>query len=489
MPTVETPESVCHFGIARCDITPPVGIYHRMWGAAAHDRSTGVHRPLTASAMVFGPVQGGAEQVLLALDHCILWAPEHSALETAVCNGSGVAADDLVITFSHTHAAGLMGLERVGLPGGELIAPYLAELGRRLAGLVTEARRTAGPAVLSYAAGRCSLAAHRDFWDAVAGEWVCGFNPEAPTDDTALAVRITDDSGRTVATVVNYACHPTTLGWQNTLISPDFPGAMREVVEQATGAPCVFLQGASGDLGPRDGFVADVAVADRNGRQLGYAALSALESLPPPYTRFRYAGSVVSGTKLGQWEHVSLSSKDMVEKRCWSRRRRSVDLAYRAGSMPVAEAHAALARWREEHEDAQRRGDPGRAQTSRAMAEQMERRIVRTAALPPGDAYPFAVTTWRLGNAFWVAAESELYFAFQQKLREALPNNPIVVITLAGGCRASYLPTRETYGKGIYQEAIAVLDAGSLERLTTEVQAELRRLAASPESSTLRGAE
>ena len=44
----------------------------------------------------------------------------------------------------------------------------------------------------------------------------------------------------------------------------------------------MFLQGASGDTGPRDGFVGDTEVADRNGRQLGYAALSALESIPTP---------------------------------------------------------------------------------------------------------------------------------------------------------------------------------------------------------------
>jgi hypothetical protein len=435
-----------------------------------------------ASAMVFGPLEGGAEQVLLALDHCVLWAREQSALEAAVRDGSGVAANDLLITYSHTHAAGLMGLERVGLPGGELIAPYLDELGRRLTGLVTQARQASGPAVLSYAAGRCSLAAHRDFWDAAAGEWVCGFNPEGPADDTVLAVRITDEAGRMAATVVNYACHPTTLGWQNTLLSPDFPGALREVVEQATGAPCVFLQGASGDLGPREGFVADVAVADRNGRQLGYAALSAVESLPPPCTRFRYAGPVVSGTKLGQWEHVPLSSEEMAKKRCWSRRRLSVDLGYRSGIVPAAEARAALGRWQEENEAAHRCGDQERARTSRAMAEQMERWIVRTAELPPGNTYPFAVTAWRLGDAFWVAVESEPYFAFQQKLREAFPDNPIMVITLAGGCRASYLPTRETYGKGIYQETIALLDAGSLERLTNEVRVELHRLAMEPET-------
>src|SRR5262249_37493223 len=148
---------------------------------------------------------------------------------------------------------------------------------------------------------RCRLAANRDYRDESSGQYVCGFNPSGPADDTVLVARAADEAGRTVATFVNYACHPTTLAWQNSLISPDYVGAMREVVEQAAGAPCVFLQGASGDLGPREGFVGDVAQADRNGRQLGYAALAALEGLPPPATRFRYAGPVVSGATLGTW--------------------------------------------------------------------------------------------------------------------------------------------------------------------------------------------
>ena len=70
---------------------------------------------------------------------------------------------------------------------------------------------------------------------------------------------------------------------------------MRELVEDATGKPCVFLQGASGDLGPREGYVGDSAVADRNGRQLGHAVLATLESMPPPGTRYCYRGPLVSG--------------------------------------------------------------------------------------------------------------------------------------------------------------------------------------------------
>ena len=71
--------------------------------------------------------------------------------------------------------------------------------------------------------------------------------------------RVTADAdGRVVGTIVNYACHPTTLAWENTLISPDYIGAMRETVESHTGgAPCVFLQGASGELGPAHQYVGD----------------------------------------------------------------------------------------------------------------------------------------------------------------------------------------------------------------------------------------
>ena len=48
---VDTPQTRCQVGVARGDITPPVGIYHRMWGAAVHDKATGVHRPLLATLL------------------------------------------------------------------------------------------------------------------------------------------------------------------------------------------------------------------------------------------------------------------------------------------------------------------------------------------------------------------------------------------------------------------------------------------------------
>ncbi|MGH7127631.1 MAG: neutral/alkaline non-lysosomal ceramidase N-terminal domain-containing protein, partial [Planctomycetaceae bacterium] len=290
MNSVETPQSRCRFGIAVGDITPPVGMYHRMWGAARHDRSTGIHRPLRATAAVFRALTASAgpetEQVLVALDHCILGPAELERIVRAITAENEIVAEQIAVVCAHTHAAGLLSLDRADLPGGELISDYLDRLSQTVAELVATARHDCQPATIVYGVGRCDLAAYRDYWDDAHGRYVCGYDPAGTADDTVLVAKVQGEDGRTLATVVNYACHPTTLAWDNTLISPDYPGAMREAVEAATGASCLFLQGASGELGPREGFTGDVKIADRNGRQLGHAALSALTALPPPRTRY-----------------------------------------------------------------------------------------------------------------------------------------------------------------------------------------------------------
>jgi hypothetical protein len=473
MLSVRTPQGTCRFGLARCDVTPPADIYHRMWGAATHDRATGVHRPLTATALVFqapgGDATPDAEQVLVALDHCLLGATEMSALTRTVCGRTGLGAEQLTVAFSHTHSAGLMGLERASLPGGDRIAPYLEDLAGRVAGIVREARASVGPVTIQYGTGRCGLAAHRDLWDEASKQFVCGFNPAGPADDTVLVAHVTDAAGRAVANVVNYACHPTTLAWQNTLISPDYPGALREVVEGATGAPCVFLQGASGDLGPREGYVGDPAVADRNGRQLGYAALAALEALPPPGTRFVYTGPVVSGATLGTWTHLPVEPEEACRQARWRCRRWAVELPYRPDLPTAKQARAERDCQQAEEEAARASGDAARARDCRALAERWTRWLTRLADLPPGPTFPLPATLWRTGDAFWLALEGEHYQQLQQALRERFAGVPIVVLTLANGSRPAYLPPADAYGKGIYQESIALLAPGCLERVIEEV--------------------
>ncbi len=385
--------------MARRDITPPVGIYHRMWGAATHDRSTGVHRPLLATALALAPADEGQQaasgslestnaEVLVSIDHCLLWGEDLDALRRDVCRLATVEPRRLHVTFSHTHAAGLMDRTRADLPGGDLIGPYLDQLAQRVAQAVREALDALAPVQIVYGEGRCALAANRDFWDRTSGQFVCGFNPAGPCDDTLTVARITDEQSRCLGTIVNYACHPTTLAWDNSLISPDFVGATRELVEEAAGGLCLFLQGASGDLGPRRGFVGDTATADRNGRELGYAALAALEALPRPGLRYEYAGPVISGATIGVWHDVPFSSDERCQKQRWRAERFEVELDYRADLPTRDETDASRTQLLADETAALARGDVEAARRARAEAERMTRQLARLRGLPPGNRLP-----------------------------------------------------------------------------------------------------
>ncbi len=466
-------------GVARCDITPSAGIYHRMWGAATHEVSTGIHRPLTATVITMASrddSQFGSPSVAVAIDHCLLWTAEMRTLVDYIAQHSGVSAESIVIYFSHTHGAGLMGLERKELPGGEMIAPYLDQLAVKISDLVRQSIQSARPAIINYGVGRCSLATNRDYWDSEKLSFVCGFNPEGTADDTVIVGRVSDESGKILATIVNYACHPTTLAWDNTQISPDYIGAMREVVEHSTAAPCFFIQGASGDIGPREGFVGDLAVADRNGRQLGYAALSAFEALPPAKTRFVYAGPVVSGATIGTWSYETVPGDAIVGLSSFVTTVCRVELPLRPDLPKRAELLAEQSHWQQEFELAGAAGDAVAMRDARAMIERATRRLIRVAHLPETSTITYKVPLCKMGDAIWVSLNGEHYNILQTELRRRFPNHTLIIGTIANGSDVWYLPDAESFGKGLYQEEASILSQGSLEKLIAALDNAIRQL-------------
>src|ERR1700732_2774865 len=100
-----TPQSLCRASVAQIDITPPVGIYHRMWGAAVHDRATGVHRPLLATLLYLRDEASDAAQLIIAVDHCIIDGAEMAHLRAAVGKATSLDPGQVHINLSHTHGS------------------------------------------------------------------------------------------------------------------------------------------------------------------------------------------------------------------------------------------------------------------------------------------------------------------------------------------------------------------------------------------------
>jgi hypothetical protein len=442
--SLKHPEFSGSIGVARMDITPPVGIYSRTWGSAKHDMAEGVHRPLLGSCLVLQDPGHSSELVFFALDTIVLDSTEIANIRATLCKQLGIRPDQLIVHPSHSHSTPWLLRSRKDRPGGHLIAPYLDALPSVMLELARQARANAGPAILSWAYGRCGLAYNRDAVDPASGRDICGLNLSVKADDTVLVGRITDQAGAVKATIVNYACHPVSLGGGNRLMSPDYIGAMREVVERDTGgAPCLFLHGASGDLTPRRSYESVAEAADQNGRELGYAALSVLSGMFPPGQQLQYQGVEESGTPLGIWR---LTPKPGLNMRLLSH---MVETRLPLMELPSREEiKAQLSR-----------------ATERFAIERLERSLARRELVGDGKDYGFFFTVWKLGDAYLVSTPAESYSQFQVDLRGKFPDTTVAVLNATDGS-TSYLPLPSAFKTDVYQARIAIYGPDSLARVT-----------------------
>jgi len=441
-------------GVAREDITPPIGIYARSWGAATHDVAEGIHRPLTATALT---LKGdGAPIALVAVD--LGWwkaVDDERHVRDAVLKALDLDPARLMINMSHTHAGPATCREDRDKPGGALIAPYLDQVRDAVVRAVRRALESAAPGVLTWTTGRCDLAVNRDLPDPDRDRFVTGFNPHATADDAVLVGRVADPSGRVRAVVVNYACHPTSLAWENKLISPDYPGAMRELIEkEVPGALALYLHGPSGEVSPRRQYTGDAETADRNGRQLGYAALSALTGMLPPRSQLEYSGVVESGAPLAIWKPALRAASTALDAR-----RIEVELPLK--DMPsAAEIEASL-----------------KTCDDRVQAERLRRKLRVRRVVGEGKTAKVPLWVWRVGDGFFVGQPNEAYTLLQTGLRRRFPHSAITVLNLVNGS-IGYLAREELHGEDLYQVWQSPFGRGSLEIVLSSATAALSELGA-----------
>lgn len=242
-------------GMARVTITPPVGM--PMMGFAGRGSASDIHDDLTATALVLesapageggeGPAAGVCRLAIIACELLFLRPDEVRATREAVGRLTGVPPEHVVIACSHTHYGPLTE------PGRDeqaaQVEAYLANLVHLLAGAVAMARARAVPCRLGFGQGSVQVGINRRE-RTPEGEIILGQNPAGPVDPRVAVLRIDGMDGRPVGSILNYACHPVSLGSQCTEISADFPGVARRLIEEQTGAPCLFLQGATGNINP-----------------------------------------------------------------------------------------------------------------------------------------------------------------------------------------------------------------------------------------------
>ncbi len=292
-------------GVARVDITPPIGISHAGWGAALHEKAEGIDMPLYSTSLYLKSESTEEEIIIIDLDLCILTSDLDNQIRNKITSFFPIKKENIRISVSHTHAGPALG-DGVWLEGGrEYLESYKILLPELILRSVNDSVKNAIPARIGVKKGHCDININRRPADNK-GNFFTGRNWEGVVDREVIVIGFDDVDGKPIATIVDYACHPTILGPENKLISPDYPGHMRFSVEQNIGGLCLFLQGAAGNQGPVHTFLGDVEIARKAGKILGLEASKLRTQLDPFKREEKLIDIVPSGADLGMYEDVSL---------------------------------------------------------------------------------------------------------------------------------------------------------------------------------------
>jgi len=277
-------------GAAKTVITPHIGCW--MDGNVREEGSKGVHDDLYARALVLKWDDGPA-CALVAVDVCGFYDPVRDELRRRAAELTGIAPENILTAATHTHA----GPAFLGILGETADDVLKSVTARTAAGAVKMAMDGMRPATIAWGTGLAQAPVNnrrlRTSDGATHMNWE-GLDPQdvvevlGPTDPDVVTLRVDDEDGNAIASVINYALHPAILAGDNWLISADWPGYALGLLERERGGIGIFLNGAPGNINHidyrRPQQRRGLYEAHRLGTIIGAAGLEAILAADDPET-------------------------------------------------------------------------------------------------------------------------------------------------------------------------------------------------------------
>ncbi|MHB9090761.1 MAG: neutral/alkaline non-lysosomal ceramidase N-terminal domain-containing protein, partial [Chloroflexota bacterium] len=386
---------------------------------------------------------------------------------------TGIPGPNVRISAVHTHSGPSLGFAFY-TEGQDLAEPYIASLPSRIAGAVWQAHNSLRPARLAVGKGRSEINVNRrhkraDLYD---GRVFLGRNWQGFADHEVVVARIDDENEQTIATIVNFGCHPTIMGHLNTLITPDYPGVMKRVVEQHVGGKCLFLQGATGNVHAIRDYQGDVKVYHWLGTLLGLEAAKVALSLSPQPREERFLYVLESGAELGIYADEPAGEPDGTL--------RVLSRAIALPLLPVPDVGPlkAEAAAKEREIDELRRRDAPAGDVRHAMML-AKRALLKVRLAEPHQGKTETLVELhaiRVGGLGLVAIQGEPFAEIGAAVKQGSPL-PYTMFSGYLGNWAGYIPNAEDYPDGGYGVTTTPFAPEAAARVVEESLASLKELA------------
>jgi Neutral/alkaline non-lysosomal ceramidase, N-terminal len=251
-------------GTATVDITPPDGL--ELVGYGRGKPHEGVHDRLRATS--FYITDGGQAVSYTSIDHAGCGLDVTTAMRERIADRLGLDRANVFVVATHTHSGPF------GVPLEPRTAEYLDGLARDLADAAARAADAVAPCTVSWSVGHVDVGENRREITPE-GNAIMGRNPDGVVDRRLGTLRFIDpDTGTLRGLIVVTTAHANVLKHDWNLVSGDYPGAARRLLEGALDCPVIIAIGSAGDINARwRGTLDDV---DRMARGVAAGALEQL---------------------------------------------------------------------------------------------------------------------------------------------------------------------------------------------------------------------
>ena len=277
-------------GAAARTVTPDL-VKHApvyMAGFGNNRRATAIHDDLYARCLALQP--GDTPLVICGVDSIGLFWDDVARIRQTVKTKLGRDADVIVAALHDHQAPDTMGLWGPNPATSGINEDYNSLVIERTAEAALAAIGDLRPATITLAK------AHPPELDS----FIHDDRPPDVHDAEVVVLAASGTDGKPIATLINWANHPETLGSRNTQITADYSAAIYKTLEERRGGVAVFVNGAVGGMqSPLGAKLAGIPnnsfeKAEHIGRRVAEIAAEALDPAKPAMiTRYEFRERMV----------------------------------------------------------------------------------------------------------------------------------------------------------------------------------------------------
>ena len=251
-------------GASSAPVNPPVNSF--IAGDKQNRRFAGVHDDLFAKAVVI--TNNNNSVALLTVDCIGLLYPQLMQIRKEVKKAlPEFPVNQIILSSTHTHS----GPDVVGVWGPDLMhsgvdSSYIRMLVNIAAQQIVNAYRNRLPVQATYA-----ITTYGE-------DWVENISQPGETDRSVTILQLENKKKKNIATLTNFACHPTFLDGINDKVSADYVAGYYELLNKKQGGVNMFLQGSIGGWVQPEHEPRTFEAAAKRGGGLAEAVLIALKN-------------------------------------------------------------------------------------------------------------------------------------------------------------------------------------------------------------------